>query len=86
MQDEKDINQMTVAELRAGVNEYFRPTAPARETLPPGITPDMPQKAKDEASTLYLNSIMAKPAGALTPEERAHLRGNIGACLRDLGY
>ena len=86
MQDEKDISQMTPAELRAGLNQFFQPTAPAREFLPPGITPDMSQKAKDEASKLYLDSIMAKPAGALTQSERDFLRNNVNAALRELGY
>jgi hypothetical protein len=84
---EKSIDQMNAAELRAALDEYTRaqnpvPTAP----LPPGITPDMTQKAQDTASELYGQTIMNKPARALTPEERAFLRGNIGACLRDMGY
>jgi len=84
---DKDINQMNAAELRAALNEYTRaqnpvPTAP----LPPGVTPDMPQKAQDTASELYGQTIMNKPAGQLTQAERDFLRGNIGACLRDMGY
>ena len=87
MPNEKDYDQMTRAEKIAAINEcLYGPAAPARETLPPGITPDMSQKAKDDASKLYLDSIMAKPAGALTQSERDFLRGNVNAALRELGY
>jgi hypothetical protein len=84
---EKSIDQMNAAELRAALDEYARAQNPVPAApLPPGMTADMTQKAQDTASELYGQTIMNKPAGALTPEERAFLRGNIGACLRDMGY
>ncbi len=83
---EKTIDQMNAAELRAALNQYNHAQHPAPAPLPPGISADLPQKAQDTASDLYGQAILSKPAGALTPEERAYLRGSIGAALRDLGY
>lgn len=88
MPQEKDITQMTAAELRTALAEYARGTqpAPASAPLPPGITAEMTPKAQDTASALYMETIMRKPAGALTQAERDFLRGNIGSALRDMGY
>jgi hypothetical protein len=85
---DKDISQMTAAELRAALAEYERGTQPATAPapLPPGITADMSPKSQDTASQLYAESILRKGAGSWTPEEREFIRGNIGSALRDLGY
>ena len=84
---EKSIDQMNAAELRAALDEYNRTQNPVPAVpLPPGVKPEDPEKARESAAQLYTNSLLSKPAGALTPEERNYLRGNIGACLRDMGY
>lgn len=88
MQNEKDISLMSTEELRAALAEYERGArpAPAAAPLPPGITPQDSQQARDTASALYLESIMRKDAGQLTQGERDFLRANVGSALRDLGY
>lgn len=84
---EKTIDQMNAAELRAALDEYNRAQNPVPAApLPPGLKPEDSEKARETAAQLYTNLLLSKPAGALTPEERNYLRGNIGACLRDMGY
>lgn len=84
---EKTIDQMNAAELRAALDEYARSQNPAPAIpLPPGIKPEDSEKARETAAQLYTDSLLARPAGTLTLEERNYLRGNIGACLRDMGY
>jgi hypothetical protein len=65
--------------LRAAIAEHNRAenATIAPEVLPPGITPDMPQKSKDEANRLYLESIMQKAPGLITPDERRYLHAAI---------
>ena len=88
MPQDKDISEMTAAELRIALAEYARNThpSPVSTPLPPGITADMSPKAQDTASALYAETIMRKPAGLLTQAERDFLRGNINSALRDMGY
>lgn len=88
MENEKSIDQMSAAELRAAIAEYERSTrpAPAAAPLPPGFTSKDSQKAQDTASALYLDSIMRKDAGALSQGERDFLRASVGSALKDMGY
>jgi hypothetical protein len=88
MENEKDYRQMTPAELRASIAEYERSVAPAQPSapLPPGITAAMTPKSQDTAATLYAESILSKPAGAWSPEEREFIRGSLGSALRDMGH
>lgn len=84
---EKSIDEMNAAELREALDAYQRaqnpvPTAP----LPPGIKPEDSEKAREDAARLYTDALLARPAGTLTAEERAYLRGNINACLRSMNY
>lgn len=75
-------------ELRASLQEYFRsqgPQAPA-EPLAPGISPSDSQKVRDESGALYAASILRKPAGQITPQERDFLANGIRAALNNLGY
>jgi hypothetical protein len=85
---EKSINEMNGVELRSALAEYERETRPtqAPAPLPPGITADMSPKAQETATNLYVESLMRKPAGSLTPEERVFLRQSIGPTLKALGY
>lgn len=69
-------------DLRADVVAYLRQAqqpAPASAPRPPGITADMKPEVQDAACELYAGSILAKPASALTPQEREFLRLSIAA-------
>lgn len=87
MPQEKDINQMTAAELRAAMQEYARgqqPTGPQQPDAPgcAGLTPG----AREAGATLYGESIMKKDGGQLTATEREFLRQSIAATLHGMGY
>jgi len=73
--------------LRAAIAEHNRAenATIAPEVLPPGITADMPQKSKDEANRLFLDSILQKAPGAITPADRAYLHAAIQEYERNGG-
>jgi hypothetical protein len=84
---EKSINEMNAAELRAALDEYQQQGQRAASQQPdaPGCA-GLSDASRDTAATLYGQSIMKKQAGALTQEERDFLRASVGPALRDLGY
>jgi hypothetical protein len=78
---DKNINEMNREELRAALADYERSTHPAQKHVhrAPGMTAQDSEEAQETASKLYLDAIMRKDAGQLTPEDRAFLRSNIVA-------
>lgn len=86
--DEKRIEDMTAAELRAGVTDFFKASqpGPAPAPLAPGMAATDTDKARETAGQLYAESIMKRPTGTWTAEERAFIRASTHSALRDLGY
>jgi hypothetical protein len=66
------------AELRNAVNAFLNLAPKPQQPDAPGCA-GLSDKARDTAATLYLESIMAKDAGKLTPAERDFLRASIKA-------
>jgi hypothetical protein len=87
MPQEKDINQMNAAELRAALQEFGRGTQQAGPQQPdaPGCA-NLTPGARDAGATLYGESIMKTDAGKLDAGQRDFLRQSIAATLKDMGY
>jgi hypothetical protein len=86
MPQDKDIRQMTTAELRAELAEFERSSQPAGPQRPdaPGCA-DLTQAARDAASAAYGDSAMGTQAGQLSPAQRDFLRQSIAATLHEMG-
>jgi hypothetical protein len=86
MPQEKSIDEMNNSELRQALADFVRSQTPAGPQQPdaPGCA-GLSDVARDTARTLYGQVLMAKPAGQLTPDERAFLRAGVAAWERGQG-
>ena len=86
MPNEKSLNEMTVAELRAGINEYLSGSR-TRESvpLPPAanraaLTPEQQETAFEN----WVQYIYSRPTQTWTPDEVAAIRAAAMRALRTL--
>ncbi len=87
MPQEKDINQMTADELRAGINEYNQQQQAALDPLPLPAAANRAVLNPTQQETLFENwvaDIYARPAQTWTPEEISVIRAATVRALRTL--
>ena len=85
MENEKSYSDMSPDELRAALAEYQRKNAPPAHSQPdaPGCE-KLSDAARENARTLYGESVMRANADKLDPTAREFLRKSVLAALEGL--
>ncbi len=83
---EKHIDDMTTAELRAALSEFERQSRPTHQAPDAPGCAGLSDKSRETARELYGQAVMGKQPCQLNSEEREFLRASIRAVAKDMGY